>query len=204
MKRLSAALLTLLFVCSLLSFSACFTSKYQLINDNDESVFYTPEELEPVFEAYHGDFAAAAHVILENEELRRIMVDSGEYDVIIDDDFHKQMFSAEEWELIVKLFKETGLSRIERKQKYGPELEVVDFIFREADEPDIWEFFSMHPKLEGKTTELFYLSTEEDIDLFISSKNADCEVFYKLEDNWWVGYLADENIGKIKDDQNDP
>ena len=199
MKRLSAAILMLAFACCALAMSACYTSKYQMINENDECVFYTPEELEPVFEAYHNDFTNVAHIILENEELRRIMVDSGEYDVIIDDDFHKQAFSAEEWELIVKLFKETGLLRIERKQKYGPELEVVDFIFREADEPDIWEFFSMHPKQDGKTTDLFYLSTEEGIDLFTSWANASCEIFYKLENNWRVGYWSDESIGKIKD-----
>ena len=195
MKRLSAAILMLAFACCALAMSACYTSKYQMINENDECVFYTPEELEPVFEAYHNDFTNVAHIILENEELMRIMVDSGESDVIIDDDFHKQMFPVEEWELIVKLFKETGLLRIERKQKYGPELEVVVFIFRTADEPDLFEFFSKKPKLEGKTTDLFYLSTEEGADKFFINETARCEIFYKLEDNWWVGYYSDSYIG---------
>ena len=197
MKRLSAAVLTLAVILCSLSLPACFTSKYKAINESDECTFYTPEELEPIFAAYHGDFTAAARIVIENEELGKLMVDSGEYEVSIMNDCRRYLFFEQDWDLIVKLFRETGLSMIERNAKYASGPEFVAFVFRTAEEPGLLEFFSMHPKLDGKTTILYYLLTEEGAEDLIANETAKCEIFYKLEDNWWIGYYSDAYIGHV-------
>ncbi len=169
MKRtisLGLGMLLILLCISCSSYSDLIIQKEQLRS-------YTVEELSVVYNQYCEEFNNVAEIVLENDEIERIMLNSQEEVVSIWSETKSAYFSEEEWSDIKELFRLTGMNRIERSIKSGKN--VIKFLYRNSN----------------FTTKLFYCVTTDEQDLLYHKQRT--TVFQKIDDNWWVGYSSDNN-----------
>lgn len=169
MKRI--AVLCLAFLFSLLSVSCSFNESFELIIDNEQLRSYSIEELTEVFNQYHEEFNQVAIIVLENDAIEQVMLNSKEEVISIWTETQSSFFSEEEWSKIEELFRLTGMNRIERSIKSGKD--VIKFLFRDSN----------------FTTKLFYCVTDDEQDLLYHKQRT--SIFQKIDEYWWVGYSFD-------------
>ena len=167
-KKLFMIYLCLLLLATALACNGVVT---QSIIPPKELKSYSITELAQIFADHSCDYNEVALIVLRNEQLSRIMDDSGENVVSVYTALLKDRFEKEEWDRIVALFEETGLNRIERSRKSG--CEVVKFIYRKGH----------------SSTKLFYCPEKDEDALSYCKQYTD--FFEKLEDNWWIGFKSD-------------
>ena len=159
----------LLIAATVLLLSGCFRSLYAPIISENELKSYSVPELKEVLIRNMEEFTLVGDIVLSNEGLAAVM----EYSKVvwIDDECRKSLFTEEEWNSIVELFRKTGLNRIERISKTGTEL--VRFLYRTYD----------------TVTSLYYCPNggEEDLYVYVLTEDA----FEKAAVNWWAAYKAD-------------
>ena len=169
MKRI--AVLCLAFLFSLLSVSCSCTESFELIIDNEQLRSYSVEELIEVFNQYHEEFNQVAVIVLENNAIEQVMLNSKEEIISIWTETQSSFFSEEEWSKIEELFRLTGMNRIERSIKSGKD--VIKFLFRDST----------------FTTKLFYCVTDDKQDLLYHKQRT--SIFQKIDEYWWVGCSFD-------------
>lgn len=167
MKRI--VIFGLIFLFILLCISCNQSLDY--IIDKTQWKSYSIEELIGVYNQYNKEFNHVAEIVLENETIEQIMLDSQEEVVSIWDETKSAYFSDEEWNDIKKLFRLTGMNRIERNVKSGKD--VIKYIFRDSN----------------FTTKLFYCVTDDEQDLLYHKQRT--SIFQKIDEYWWVGYSFD-------------
>lgn len=156
---LMTLMLVLLFGCD---------DSLRLIIPAEEEKFYSPKELVAVFHTYQDSFSEVVEIVLENEALEQMMINSREGTVSIWTVTKRDCFSEEDWDKIVDLFRETGLSRIERNNKGGKETIRFQFI------------------KNNDTTTLYYFREENEINI---RYNTQFDTYVeKIDDEWWVGF----------------
>ena len=153
-------------------FTSCGKS-FSLIIDKAQWKSYSVEELIVLYESLNVRYQDVAVIVMENNTIKQIMIDSKEEVVSIDSIMEKEYFSDEEWQKVEDLFRTTGMNRIERSIKSGKD--AIIFIYRNSN----------------FTTELFYCVTTDEQDLLYHKQRT--TVFQKIDDNWWVGYSSDNN-----------
>jgi hypothetical protein len=167
MKRI--VIFGLIFLFILLCISCNQSLDY--IIDKTQWKSYSIEELIGVYNQYNKEFNHVAEIVLENETIEQIMLDSQEEVVSIWDETKSAYFSDEEWNDIKTLFRLTGMNRIERNVKSGKD--VIKYIFRDSN----------------FTTKLFYCVTDDEQDLLYHKQRT--SIFQKIDEYWWVGYSFD-------------
>ena len=167
MKRI--VIFGLIFLFILLCISCNQSLDY--IIDKTQWKSYSIEELIGVYNQYNKEFNHVSEIVLENETIEQIMLDSQEEVVSIWDETKSAYFSDEEWNDIKKLFRLTGMNRIERNVKSGKD--VIKYIFRDSN----------------FTTKLFYCVTDDEQDLLYHKQRT--SIFQKIDEYWWVGYSFD-------------
>ena len=173
MKRfilLSFALISPLF------FICCKTNTLKLIVPDNQLKSYSVEDLNSIFILYREKYENVASIVLTNELLNQMMINSREGQVSIWTESKKACFTEKEWNEIVDLFSITGLWRIEKNSKSGND--VVIFVYRTSD------YNSM----------LMYCETEDEQRLLYHKLR--CSVFQQIDVFWWIGFSSDEDIGK--------
>ena len=148
----------------------------ELIIPQDQLKSYSIEELKTVFDLHHEEFDQVAEIVLRNEAMEQFMLNSQEDVMSIWSEEMSIYFSEEEWSVIKELFRLTGMNRIERNVRSGKD--VIKFLYRNSN----------------YTTKLFFCETNDENDLWYHKQKT--TVFRKIEDNWWIGYGADRDIGK--------
>lgn len=158
----------LLIIISFILFAGCNDSLRAILPAEEEKS-YTPEELAVLFQTYEDRFLEAANIVLDNEPLEDMMIQSKEGVVSVWTETKKTCFTEEEWEKIVALFHDTGLSRIERNVKGGAES--IQFLYG---------------KEEG--TILYYFPTDDE-----ENRRYHTQFTSRVEqvgDGWWIGLEA--------------
>lgn len=151
-------------------FTSCGKS-FSLIIDKAQWKSYSVEELTVLYESLNVKYQDVAAIVMENNTIKQIMIDSKEEVVSIDSIMEKEYFSNEEWQKVEDLFRTTGMNRIERSIKSGKD--VIIFIYRNSN----------------FTTELFYCVTTDEQDLLYHKQRT--SVFQEIDEYWWVGYTSD-------------
>lgn len=165
MKRRTSILLSII---SVILFVGCNDSLHAIIPTEEEK-YYTPKELAVLFQTYEDRFFEVANIVLDNEPLEDMMIQSKEGAVSIWTETKKPCFTEEEWEKIVALFRDTGLSRIDRNVKGGAE--AIQFLYR---------------KEEG--TILYYFPTDDEENRRYNTQFT--SYVEQVDDGWWIGLEA--------------
>ncbi|MBQ6333362.1 MAG: hypothetical protein IJI34_11460 [Clostridia bacterium] len=155
--------LTLLFI-------SCDQSP-ELIIEDEQLQSYSVEELIEVYHQNQEDFQHVADIVLENDAIKQIMLNSQEEVVSIYTETKRDCFTEEDWSEIEELFQLTGMNRIERSIKSGKD--VIKFLYRNSN----------------FTTKLFYCVTTDEEDLLYHKQRT--SIFQKIDEYWWVGYYHD-------------
>lgn len=143
----------------------------ELIIENEQLRSYSVEELIEVYHQNQEDFQHVADIILENDAIKQIMLNSQEEVVSIYTETKSDCFTEEDWSEIEELFRLTGMNRIERSIKSGKD--VIKFLYRNSN----------------FTTKLFYCVTTDEEDLLYHKQWT--SIFQKIDEHWWVGYYHD-------------
>lgn len=155
--------LTLLFI-------SCGQS-LELIIEDEQLQSYSVEELIEVYHQHCDEFQRVADIVLENDAIKQIMLNSQEEVVSIYTETKRDCFTEEDWSEIEELFQLTGMNRIERSIKSGKD--VIKFLYRNSN----------------FTTKLFYCVTTDEEDLLYHKQRT--SIFQKIDEYWWVGYYHD-------------
>ena len=111
-------------------FTSCGKS-FSLIIDKAQWKSYSVEELIVLYESLNVRYQDVAVIVMENNTIKQIMIDSKEEVVSIDSIMEKEYFSDEEWQKVEDLFRTTGMNRIERSIKSGKD--AIIFIYRNSN-----------------------------------------------------------------------
>lgn len=169
MKRFILSIITLITFCGFTI--GCYQDNHVISNEQRNS--YSVTELKDLFGVYHNDFTEVANIVLQNEYLEQAMIRSKEEVVSFETATIKDYFSQNEWEVIERLFHETGLFRIERNSKGAAKTDTVKFLYRTSN----------------FTTTLYFCQTEDESDM--EYFRLQTKQFEMVENNWWVGYRED-------------
>ena len=94
MKRRTSILLSII---SVILFVGCNDSLHAIIPAEEEK-YYTPKELAVLFQTYEDRFFEVANIVLDNEPLEDMMIQSKEGAVSIWTETKKTCFTEEEWD----------------------------------------------------------------------------------------------------------
>ena len=150
-----------------------------------EEKLYTADELEAVFSERRDEYCAVADMFLENGKLDELMSASSDRVLLIDVPFVERTLASEELsgcftdeqrELILRLFRETGMTRLEYNARTKPEH--VRFIYGGSS---------------GHAT-LYCLCAEDGAEAFFHNmEKASCK-FYQIEEGWFVEHFTEAHF----------